>query len=348
MLTFIYFLLVLGVTVFVHELGHFIFAKKAGVYVYEFSLGMGPCLFKRKSKKSETVYSLRLLPIGGYVQLAGEDVELDKDIPENMRMQSKTWFQRFMVMIAGVLFNFILAIILFIIVGLINGVPTSKPIVNNVLLDSPAYNTNMATNDVITKINGKKISDMDMFNLEFSVYTGTKIDFEVKKENGIVENIVIEPNVITDEEGNQSYQYGFSLKSENKKGILEAIKYGFMKVFSLIKQMFFIILYLITGKLSLNNLAGPVGIYEVVGQTASLGFINVIFLIGYICTNVGFVNLVPFPAFDGGRVLFLIIEKIRRKPMSPKVENIIHSIGFMLLIAFMIFITINDVTRLFG
>ena len=119
MLTFIYFILVLGITVFIHELGHFIFAKKAGIYCYEFSLGMGPVIWKFNRKNDETTYSLRLFPIGGFVQMAGEAVDLDENIPEDKRMQSKSWFQRFMTVIAGILFNFLLAIIIFFIVGIL-------------------------------------------------------------------------------------------------------------------------------------------------------------------------------------------------------------------------------------
>ena len=110
-MTLIYMILILGIIVFIHEFGHFIFAKKAGIYVYEFSLGMGPRLFKFKRKNDETEYSLRLFPIGGYVQMAGEELEVDEKIPENMRMQSKTWVQRFLTIIAGIMFNFILAIV---------------------------------------------------------------------------------------------------------------------------------------------------------------------------------------------------------------------------------------------
>lgn len=347
MITFLYFILVLGVTVFIHEFGHFIFAKKAGVYVYEFSLGMGPAILKKKSKKSETVYSLRLFPIGGFVQLAGEDPDLDKDIPTEKRMQSKTWLQKFSVMIAGILFNFLLAIILFFIVFLKTGSPTNKPLIDSITENTPAYNSNLATNDLIISLNGKKINDLDKFNLEYTVYRGETLTLEVKKENGITEKVVLEPQVIKEDEA-QNYVYGFSIKTTYENGIIASIKGAILKVFSLIKQMFLIIVYLITGKISLSSMAGPVGIYQIVGETSKYGFINILYLIGYICTNVGFVNLIPIPAFDGGRILFLIIEKIKRKPINPKTENIIHSIGFAFLIALMIFITINDVIRIFG
>ena len=119
-MTIIYFILILGITVFVHELGHFMFAKKFGVHVYEFSIGMGPKLFKFKRKNDETDYCIRLLPIGGFVQMAGEEIEVDEDIPENKRLQSKPARQRFMIMVAGVMMNFILAIVVLCIIGLTN------------------------------------------------------------------------------------------------------------------------------------------------------------------------------------------------------------------------------------
>jgi len=132
-----------------------------------------------------------------------------------------------------------------------------------------------------------------------------------------------------------------------EKGFLSALKYAFTKTWSLVEQMFFTIVYLCTGKLSLSSLSGPVGIFTVVGDAAETGIINLIYLLGFISINVGFINLLPIPAFDGGHILFLIIEKIKGSPVNPKVENIIHSIGFFLLMLLMIVITYNDIIRLF-
>lgn len=346
-MTLIYFILVLGVTVLIHELGHFIFAKKAGVHVYEFSIGMGPCLFKWHRKNDETLYAVRLLPIGGYVQMAGEDMETDDTkIPEDRQMCNKKWHQRFLIIIAGILFNFILAIILLFVVGLINGVPSSKPIIGSVEKDYPAYKTNLMEGDVITKINNKKISNTDRLILELQIRSGENINLEVKHENGEIEKIKVEPLLVETDEGS-GYKYGFSLASEFDHGLLVALRYGFTKTFSLLEQMVFIIFYLIIGKLSLNSLAGPIGIFNIVGTAASAGFINIVYLIGYISVNVGFINLLPIPAFDGGRLLFLIIEKIKGKPVNPKVENTIHTIGFMLLMLLMVLISYNDIMRLF-
>ncbi len=346
-MTLIYFILVLGITVLIHELGHFVFAKKAGVHVYEFSIGMGPCLFKWHRKNDETLYAIRLLPIGGYVQMAGEDMETDDSkIPEDRQMCHKKWHQRFLIIIAGILFNFLLAIVLLFVVGLINGVPSSKPIIGSIEKKYPAYETNLKEGDLITKINDKKINNTDRLILELQIRSGEEITLEVEHENGKTEKINVEPLLVETDEGS-GYKYGFSLASEFDHSFIAAVKYGFTKTFSLLEQMVFIIFYLIIGKLSLNSLAGPIGIFNIVGTAASAGFINIIYLIGYISVNVGFINLLPIPAFDGGRLLFLIIEKIKGKPVNPKVENTIHTIGFMLLMLLMVLISYNDIMRLF-
>lgn len=341
----IYFIFVLGVTIFIHELGHFIFAKRAGIYVYEFSLGMGPQIFKFNRKNDETVYSLRLFPIGGYVQMAGEEVELDEKIPKEKQLQSKTWSQRALTVIAGVMFNFLLAIIVFIICATVVGVPQNKVIISEINLEAPLASTNIKIGDEIVSINGKNIRDKDSFLLEFQVNVGKDLDVKVKHIDNTYDSLTIKPE-IEEKDGNKSYKYGFSLDNSYSHNFIQIIAYGFIKVWSLIKQMFFIIFYLITGKLSLNTLSGPVGIYSLVGESAKAGFINIIYLIGYLCVNVGFINLLPLPAFDGGRLLFMFIEKIKGSPINPKIENSIHAIGLALLMILMIVITWNDITRL--
>ena len=142
-MTLIYFILVLGIVVCIHEFGHFIFAKKAGIYVYEFSIGMGPKLFQFHRKNDETTYSIRLFPIGGYVKMAGEEVELDESIPEEKRFGSKRWLPKVLTVIAGVCFNFILAIIIFFVVALIGGTPRVSPIIGSTIKEYPVYDKRM-------------------------------------------------------------------------------------------------------------------------------------------------------------------------------------------------------------
>lgn len=345
-MTLIYFILVLGITVLIHELGHFIFAKKAGIYVYEFSIGMGPRLFKFKRKNDETEYSIRLFPIGGFVSMAGEDVEIDKSVPEEKQMYNKTWLQRFLTVIAGVMFNFILAIILLFIVALNTGAPTNKNYISEVSEGFPISETNIESGDKILKVNGKKVRNQDMLMLELTVYNGKTINLTVEHKNKEVEVIKLKPKKV-EIDGETTYKYGMALENKIERGILPSIKYAFTKTFDLVEQMVKIIFYLITGTLSLDSLSGPVGIYNVVGESAKAGLISIIYLIAYLCINVGFINLIPIPAFDGGRALFLIIEKIRKKKVNPKIENTIHAIGLVLLMILMVVITFNDIVRLF-
>lgn len=345
-MTIIYFILILGGIVFFHELGHFLFAKNAGVYIYEFSIGMGPQLFKWKSKKDETMYSIRLLPIGGFVQMAGEEIDPDENIPKEKRMQSKTWLERFSIMIAGIFFNFVLAIVLLFVVGLINGTPKKETYIGVIDKNSSAYNAGLRENFEILQVNGKKASTKDILSLELIANVKKEVEIKYKDANGNVEIAKFKADTV-DENGTTNYKYGFSLINQKQRGFFSSIKYAFTKTIELIEYMFFVIWYLITGKISLTNLSGPIGIFTMVGETAKEGLINLVYLMAIISVNVGFINFLPLPAFDGGRILFLIIEKIKGSPVNPKIENIIHTVGLGLLMLLMVFITYNDILRIF-
>lgn len=345
-MTIIYFILILGITVMVHEFGHFLFAKKSGVHVYEFSIGMGPRLLKWHRKNDETEYSLRLFPIGGYVQMAGEDNEDVKKVPKEKLMQSKTWFQRFMIVIAGIMFNFIMSIIILFFIGLFTGSPKPNAYIGALEEGYPAYDSGLQLGDEIIRVNDKKVSSADILLLELEINKGKELTFTIKSKDGDIRDVIINP-IKVEEDGVEAYKYGFGLSTKVETGFFAAIKYAFRKTITLVHQMILIIGSLFTGKLSLNSLSGPIGIYTVVGETAKAGFVNLIYLLAYISINVGFMNLLPIPAFDGGRLLFLIIEKIKGSPVDSKIENIIHSIGFILLMALMIVITYNDIIRVF-
>lgn len=341
----LYFVLVLGIVVFSHELGHFIYAKRSGIYVYEFALGMGPKLYGFKRKNDETQYSIRLIPIGGYVKMAGEEIEEDKNIPNEKRFQMKPWESRFITVVAGALFNFILAILIFFVIALFRGSPELKPYLAGVVSDFPAEVAGMKAGDLIVKVNGHRVNTWDDVLLEFEIDKDKTSTFQIKRDGEIKEFTVKAKKV--EEDGKTQYQYGFNINPETKYGVFQAIQYAFTNFAYNINAMYRVILMLITGVLSPNNLAGPVGIYNLVGTTAQTGLENVFQLIAFISINVGFVNLIPFPAFDGGRALFLIIEKIRGKAVDPKVENIIHLVGMVILLALMLLITIKDIKTLF-
>lgn len=335
-MTILYFILILGITITIHEFGHFYCAKKTGVYIYEFSIGMGPVIFKKI--KNETTYSLRLFPIGGYVSMAGETVDNDQNIPDDRKLSNKKWSQRFIVMVAGVIMNFILAIVIFTIVGLINGVPTNNVYIDKI--DSSITSNNLKPGDHIIKINDKKIKNIDFLMLDIQILSGENITLETKNKK-----ILLKPKEIIKDD-KISYTYGFSVKTGKEYGIIESIKYGFTKTYNIIIQMFYTLYYLVIGKLSIDNLAGPVGIFNLVNETAKYGFLNIIYLMAFFSVNVGVLNILPLPAFDGGRILFLIIEKIKGSKVNPDVENMIHFIGMSLILLFMVFITCKDVATL--
>lgn len=342
------FVLVLGVIVFIHELGHFTWAKICGVYVYEFALGMGPKLWG--FKKGETEYTLRLIPIGGFCSMAGEDLDADdaEKIPKNKRLQSKTPWQRFLIMFFGPGNNFILAIVLLFFIAIIWGGTTMKPVVSSVLEDYPAMKVGITSGDKIVEINKHKISTSDDVSLYLAIANPKKkTSIKVVKPNGYQITYNVQPKKVKDGK-NTSYVYGISMQQEKTHGILNAFKYTGQKFGSLLKQMVLTIKYLCTGGISLNQLSGPVGIYSIVGEQSRAGIQNILFLIAYLSINVGFLNLIPIPAFDGGHILFIIIELLRGgKPVPPEIENKIHTIGLILLMGLMLLVTINDIIKMF-
>ncbi|MBE6157894.1 MAG: RIP metalloprotease RseP [Firmicutes bacterium] len=341
------FVLILGSIVFVHEAGHFIFAKICGVYVYEFALGMGPKLFSKKGK--ETEYSLRAIPIGGFCQMAGEDLDTDKSkkVPKNKQLQSKTAFQRFLIMFFGPCNNFIFAVIILFFIALIWGGSTMKPVISDVEKNYPAYEAGLRKNDTIVKINNHKVSTSDDVTLYFAVadpIKGSKI--QVKDKDGILQTYRVIPKKeqVKDQ---TSYRYGISIEQEKTRGFINSIIYTYKKTCSIFKQMAVTVGYLFTGGIKLTQLSGPVGIYSIVGSQSKTGLANILYLVAFLSINVGFINLIPLPAFDGGHILFIIIEKIKGSPVNPETENKIHTIGLFLLMLLMIFITFNDILRLF-
>lgn len=348
-MTLIYFILILGIIVLVHEFGHFIFAKMFGVHVYEFSIGMGPKIFskRRKNTKDETEYCIRAIPIGGFVQLAGEEVDDDTKIPKDKKLYSKPVWQRFLIMFFGAGNNFILAILILLFCGVFFGSPNMDPVVTKLTPSYPMASSGIEVGDKFLKINGNNISTIDDVRVYFSVATpGEPINLEMKKTSGEVVTYKVVPiKEVVD--GVTSYKFGIEFTYSEDTGFFAPIKYAFIKTGALFKQMFITFKLLFTGQVGVNNLSGPVGIYSIVGQTASAGFESVLQLVALLSINVGFINLIPFPAFDGGRILFLLIEKIKGSPVNPKIENICHSIGFILLLILIVYITFNDIIRLF-
>lgn len=340
------FILILGFIVLVHEFGHFIFAKWAGVYVYEFAIGMGPKLFSKKGK--ETEYTIRAIPIGGFCQLAGEDVGDDdlKKVPKKRRLQSVKPFRRFLIMFFGAGNNFISAMLILFFIGLIWGSSTLKPIITEVDEGYPAYEVGIKPGDEVVKIDNHKVTYVDDINLFLTVADPVKgSTISVKRDGEVKEFKVVPEKLVTGEV--ETYRYGIGMKQEVKHGLISAFKYMFKKTGALFKQMWYTLGYLISGGIKLSQLSGPVGIYSIVGQQRTAGIQNILYLVALLSINVGFINLLPLPAFDGGHILFIIIEKIKGSPVNPELEAKIHTIGMILLMLLMLIVTVNDVIKLF-
>lgn len=343
----VWFILILGAIILVHEFGHFIFSKLFGVYVYEFSLGMGPKILHYKKKGGETEYCLRLIPIGGFVSLAGEDADDNKKIPEDRKLYTKPVWKRLIIMIAGATFNFIFAFVLLFVMALIYGSVSTKPIVATVSEDYPAYDAGIKSGDRIISIDNQKVSSWSEVQLYIGTSKGNEMDFVIKDKEGNKKEITVKPDIVMDEEGNESYVVGIGLDNTIRRGFKESIIYACETTISLYKLMLTTLKQIFTGGVSVSDLSGPVGIYSVVNTQSKEGLQSIMYLTAYLSMNVGVINLIPFPAFDGGRVLFLIIEKIRRKPIKAKTEGMINTIGFGLLMLLMLYVTFNDILRLF-
>ena len=345
--TLILFILILGSIVFVHEFGHFMMAKLNGVYVYEFAIGMGPKIWSKKGK--ETEYTLRAIPIGGFCMMAGEDLEDDdlKKIPKEKRLQAKKPWQRFLIMFFGAGNNFICDVLLLFLIGLIWGGSSMEPVITSVVKNSAAATSGIEAGDRILEINGHSIATTDDISLYLAIANPEEAsDIKVRKENKKVETYSVQPKK-KKVDGETTYQYGIGMQQDVEKGILPALEFTGKKTISIFKQMTVTVGYLFTGGISISQLSGPVGIFSVVGEQSSAGIMNILYLVAFLSINVGFINLLPIPAFDGGHILFIIIEKIKGSPVKPETENMIHTVGLFLLMLLMVVITFNDILRLF-
>ena len=281
--------------------------------------------------------------------MAGEDVGEDdlQKVPKKRRLQSKTAFQRFLIMFFGAGNNFISAILIIFIIGLFFGSTSMKPVITTAEKGYPAYEAGISAGDVVKEINGHKISYVDDITLYLAVSDPTKnITIKVEKENDSIETYKFKPMKVK-ENGQEVYRYGIGMKQEKQHGFVNALVYTGKKTASIFKQMAITVSYLFTGGIKLSQLSGPVGIYSVVGEQSKAGIASILYLVAFLSINVGFINLLPLPAFDGGHILFIIIEKIKGSPVDSELEGKIHTIGLMLLMLLMVVVTVNDILRLF-
>lgn len=341
-------LLVFGAIIFFHEFGHFLFAKKNGIYVNEFAVGMGPTLFS--FTKKETKYSLKLIPMGGYCMMLGEE----EDIEDEHSFSSKSVLARLSVVLAGPVFNFILAFLLALVLIGICGYDLPK--VKGFAENSPAKEAGLKEGDVITSFNGHNIYNFREVLVYMQFHQEGKDITITADRNG--EEVSCSFTPVQKDGG---YVMGIYSEGRTKAGFLHVLKYSALELRYQIKTTFLSLEYLIGGKLGLKNLSGPVGIVSMMSDTideakesadgnTSLAVINVILNILNFCillsANLGVMNLLPIPALDGGRAVFLIFEGIFKKKLPTDKEALVTTISFMLLIGLMIIVMFQDVARI--
>ena len=251
-------------------------------------------------------------------------------------------------MAAGVFNNFLLALLLLFFIGIFHGAVDMTPVVTSLDETMPMYEAGIREGDIFKSINGHKTSTQDDVRVYMTLENdGSATEF-VMERDGKEYKYSVTPIEMEDEETKEkSFKYGITFEKKIEHGFVPALKFTFTQFGSYFKQIIITFKYLFTGKLGVNNLSGPVGIYSIVGEvTKESVLLNIANLTALLCVNVGFLNILPFPAFDGGRILFLLIEKIKGKPVDPKIENTVNTVGFCLLMVLVVFVTINDILRL--
>lgn len=411
--TFIAVVIIFGLLVSFHEFGHLLLAKRAGILCREFAIGFGPKLFS--IKKGETVYTLRLLPIGGFVRMAGEDpeivdikpghriglffnpdqtvskiivnqtskypdakmvtadyVDLEKDLviqgyededgeretykvnrmadyvmdgqsfqiaPLDRQFGSKPLLDRILTIFAGPFMNFLLAFIVFVIFFALQGVPSDKPVLGDLIADNPAQAAHLEKGDRVLKINDQPINSFSELTKMVKAHPNTELTFTIERDGKTLQKTVTT--------GKKNGEGIIGVFGPTEKSFVGSVKSGFTQTYYWVKLELVAFKQLVTGQIGLDQLSGPVGIYDITGQVVQNGFFMVMRWTAVLSINLGIVNLLPLPALDGGRLLFLFIEGLRGKPVDPKRETLVHFIGFAFLMLLMILVTWNDIQKLF-
>lgn len=332
------------VIIIIHELGHFTAAKLCKIQVNEFALGMGPVIFRKQGK--ETSYVIRLLPIGGSVSMEGEDSESDNPRAFNR----KPVWQRMIVILAGAFMNLVLGFIVVLISISISSSPIASTTVST-FRDNAVSSSQLMINDEISSIDSLPIftsSDI-VYKLQNSGEKNAEgnitFDMTVVRDGQTVHLDNVEFTTTTYEDGSNSIYFDFTVYPI-EKSFLTVVSESGREFLSTARLIIISLIDLITGKYGLNDLSGPVGVVQVVTQSVSYDWSVFFSIVSLITINVGVFNLLPIPALDGCRFLFLIIEAIRRKPLKPETEGMVHFIGFALLMILMLIVTVNDVIRL--
>lgn len=340
--------LLFSLVIFLHELGHFLTAKWAGVRVNEFAIGMGPAIFKKQ--KGETLYAIRLLPLGGYCSMEGEDTESDSEDA----FGKKPVYKRMIIVAAGAIMNLILGVV-FMVVVLAQQPQFASTTVSSFAADSLTNQTGLQVGDVIKEMDGYKVSTYTDIGFVMAINKNMKADIVVERNGEVITLNDVQFATREAEDGKTVVVRDFYL-SPIQKNLWTITTQTFKEIVSNVRMIYATIIGLVTGRISVREVSGPVGMVSMISSAASEGLKtnmvaalnNILNVMMVFTVNLGIFNLLPIPALDGGRLIFLIIEAIKGKPLLPKYEGIVHAIGFVILILLMLLVSVNDVMRLFS
>ncbi len=369
-MTALIFIIVLAVLIFVHELGHFLAARLCGIRVDQFKLGFGPKIVRWT--RGETEYGINLIPFGGFVKIHGEnpDDESTQGADAARSFVNKSRWKQALVLVAGVGFNFIFAWLLYVI-GFMSGMTVvpddfskyadrmehERIMITYVSPDSPAATAGFKPGDVIDAVTGsmptsedpRTIQDIQEFIDLSGSGGGEKIDFSISRPDGHVSISVVPAEGLV--EGKHAIGIGMQEVSDLRLPVISAIVEGFRYMIVMTRETVVglggFLINIFRGTADFSDVAGPVGIAGIVGDAANLGFVYLLMITALISINLGVINLIPFPALDGGRLLFVAIEGVIRRRIPMKVANTVNAVGFILLMILMVVITYKDVARLF-
>jgi regulator of sigma E protease len=334
-------LVILAVLILAHEWGHFMAARRVGIPIHEFSLGFGRKLFS--TQKNGVEYSLRLFPLGGFVRMAGEEPS-DMNDPKGYNKRSP--LEKMGVAFSGPFMNFILAIVIFIYTFAVIGIPqpTTAAVVGELVAGKPAAAAGLQPGDRILKVNDTTIESWNQFvstiqNGEVGI--PLQVEFE---RGGTSANTTLQS--VWDEKAGYPIVGVYPQLEYFRQGIWESIKLGFIQTYQMTLMLLGSLGMLVSGAVSPSELAGPVGITKMVGEAAQSGIVYLLTFSGFLSLNLGIINLLPIPALDGSRIVFAMVEAVRRKPLDPEKEGFIHMLGFIFLILIIILATYNDIVRL--
>ncbi len=354
--TFVSFIVVLGVLIFVHELGHFLFAKLFKVKVLKFSLGFGPKLISKTI--GETEYLISAFPLGGYVKMLGENPDEAADSEDQERsFAARPVWNRFFIVLAGPLFNLLFSVFLFFLIFLVMGIPENRDTteIGEVSSGSPAAQSGIEAGDTIIGIDGQTISSWMEVLTTVSTSEGRQLEFRIVRE-GEELTIPVTPRIdsvtnVFGEEVEQRFMIGIVKKEQidyRRAGPFEALQAGIWQTWMFIYLTFMGVVKIIQNVVPASELGGPILIAQLAGEQARAGWLNLAHFMGLLSVNLGILNLLPIPVLDGGHLVFLTIEGIRRKPLNERAQILAQQVGIALLGTLMLFVFYNDIVRIFS